>query len=549
MRQGDKGMADVLLDVTDLQITYGSRGSLPVVSDVSFRVENGKRVAIVGESGSGKSTIASSILGLLTGGGRVTGGTISFMGKQVANASEYKLRKLRGRRIGYIPQDPMSNLNPVLRIGTQMKDVLRIDRSLRRSLRWQRAAELLTESGIQQATARLRQYPHEFSGGMRQRVLIATGMACAPALLIADEPTSALDVTVQRQILESLNKLIAERETALLFITHDLGLAAEQSDWIIVMAKGRVVEQGPPGQILRTPRHEYTKRLIAAAPGLISVREPAREPVRRETAKRPDPLLELEEVVKKYALRGQRGALFPAMNGVSLSVRRGATTAIVGESGSGKTTMTRLVLGQERPTSGQIRFDGQDYSGMTGHEWRRLRRSIQPVFQDPYGSLDPSFTVLRSILEPMNVDRELSRTARRARAYELLDQVALPDAVASRTPSELSGGQRQRVALARALALKPRLVVLDEAVSALDVLVQEQVMVLLKDLQRDLGLSYLFVTHDLALVREFADDVVVLRAGEVVEQGPADRVFQDPRDPYTRQLIECIPGFGILDKV
>jgi peptide/nickel transport system ATP-binding protein len=527
---------DPLLRIRGLEISYGDT---PVVHGVDLDVRRGHRVAVVGESGSGKSTTAAATIGLLPGTGRVTAGTIEFAGEDVTHAGERRLRRLRGREIGLVPQDPMSNLNPVARVGRQIAETLVTHGLARGRAARERAVELMTEAGIPDAARRARQYPHEFSGGMRQRVLIAIALACEPQLLVADEPTSALDVTVQRQILDHLERLTAARGTSLLLITHDLGLAAERADDVVVMWRGRVVETGPAAQILRDPQHEYTRRLVAAAPSVATSRSRA-VPV-APVAQAAAPALEVTDLVKTYRVRGQREPL-RAVDGVTFSVTDGTTTAIVGESGSGKTTTARMVLGLEQPTQGRIAIAGRSFAGADRRTRRAIRRDLQPVFQDPYGSLDPVLPVERLIDEPLRVFGIGDAASRRGRVAELLDHVALPRAAAQRHPAELSGGQRQRVAIARALALAPKLVICDEAVSALDVLVQDQILELLTQLQRDLGLSYLFIAHDLAVVRLIAHDVLVMRRGKIVEHGSTADVFDSPRADYTRALLDAIPG-------
>jgi peptide/nickel transport system ATP-binding protein len=520
-----------LLEVHDLEVSFGAT---PAVRGASLHVMPGERVAVVGESGSGKSTTAHAIMGLLPGAGRITGGAIRWRGEEVSHAGESRLRRLRGREIGLVPQDPMANLNPVSRVGRQVSETLMAHGMGNRREAAKRAIETLGQAGLSEPARRARQYPHEFSGGMRQRVLIAIGLACRPDLLIADEPTSALDVTVQRQILDHLEKLTRELGTALLLVTHDLGLAVERADRVVVMSEGKVVESGPARQVLTAPRHGYTQRLVAAAPSLAAPSPAAATPAG-------EPVLEVSHLSKEYRIRG-RGGVLRAVDDVSFAVGQGRTTAIVGESGSGKTTTARMVLGLVTATSGTIRLDGAEVVGLRGHRLRAARKAMQPVFQDPYASLDPMWTVERLIGEPLRTFGVGDRASRRAKVAELLEQVALPTALAQRYPNELSGGQRQRVAIARALALGPRLVVCDEAVSALDVLVQDQILKLLSSLQEELGLSYLFISHDLAVVRSLAHDVVVLREGRVVEQGPVDRVLTSPADPYTQQLLDAIPG-------
>jgi peptide/nickel transport system ATP-binding protein len=388
---------------------------------------------------------------------------------------------------------------------------------------------------------------------MRQRVLIAIGLACQPELLIADEPTSALDVTVQRQILDHLETLRAARGTSLMLITHDLGLAADRADKVLVMSAGRIVEAGPAAEILRRPQHEYTQRLVSAAPSVATARsqfsterpagahlvEPA---TGRTPATQPEIVLDAKNLTKQYRLRGHRGQHVTAVDDISFTVRKGSTTAIVGESGSGKTTTAQMVLGLEKPTAGEVRVNGEVVETARGAKRRAIRRSMQPVFQDPYGSLNPTFSIERIVDEPLRVFGVGDRRSRRQRVGELLDQVSLPHGIAQRRPNELSGGQRQRVAIARALALDPQIVVCDEAVSALDVLVQDQTLSLLRDLQSRLGLTYLFITHDLAVVRLIAEHVLVMKQGQVVEAGSVDDVFDAPQTEYTQALLEAIPG-------
>ncbi|QKS17800.1 ABC transporter ATP-binding protein [Curtobacterium sp. Csp2] len=528
--------ADRLLSVRDLRVAFGDR---EVLHGVDLDVRRGERVAIVGQSGSGKSTLIAALLRLLPGAGHVTGGAITLGDDDIAHADEPLMRRIRGGRIGLVPQDPSTNLNPSMRVGAQIADALRAGGLRGRSAVRRRVVELMTEAGIPEAARRADQFPHEFSGGMRQRILIAVALARQPELLIADEPTSALDVTVQRQILDHLQTLVDQHGTTLLFVTHDLGVAADRTDRIVVMLDGKVVEQGAPAAILRDPQHEYTKRLIAAAPALSGV---APEPTAPG-----EPILVVSDLVKEYRLRGRGAGTLRASDGVSFTVRRGTTTAVVGESGSGKTTVARIVLGLETPTSGTALVDGLSIGTARGRERRAVRRRVQPVFQDPYGSLDPTSTIERIIDEPLRVFGVGDRASRTERVATLLDQVALPREVAQLRPNELSGGQRQRVAIARALALEPELIILDEAVSALDVLVQEQILTLLDDLQDRLGLSYLFITHDLGVVRRIADDVVVMRRGKVVERGSVAAVFDDPQEQYTRDLLDAIPGRSLAE--
>ncbi|WDF34127.1 ABC transporter ATP-binding protein [Arthrobacter agilis] len=543
--------AENILEVSDLEVAFGGT---PVLHRIGFSMRRGERVAIVGQSGSGKSTAIGAILRLLPGSGRITHGSIVLGAgrtrggvEDLAVATEPVLRSIRGQRIGLVPQDPMSNLNPAMKIGPQVADALVASRRdlgaegrLDRADVKRRAVALLTEAGIPEAERRYGQYPHEFSGGMRQRVLIAIALAGEPELLIADEPTSALDVTVQRQILNHLQSLVDARGTSLLFITHDLGLAADRTDRIIVMSEGRIVEVGTPRQILLDPQEEYTRQLVAAAPSVAAALDA--DPLAEAPAARSEPILVVRNLVKEFALRGQRGSTVRAVNDVSFQVERGTTTAVVGESGSGKTTVARIILGLETASSGEALIDGASLTTTRGAQRRALRRTVQPVFQDPYGSLDPTYSIERLVDEPLRIFGVGDRESRRERVAELLDQVALPRSVAQRRPNELSGGQRQRVAIARALALEPELLICDEAVSALDVLVQDQILTLLADLQDRLGLTYLFITHDLSVVRQIAHDVVVMRSGDVVESGTVDEVFNRPQSDYTKELLGAIPG-------
>jgi len=547
-----------LLDIRDLQVAFRVQGkSVPAVRGARLTVYPGQTVAIVGESGSGKSTTAAAVLGLLPGTGTVTGGQILFDGQDLAAASRRNFEKIRGSGIGLVPQDPNTNLNPVWRVGFQIRETLEANGAAKRGDARKRAIALLSEAGMRDADRRVNQFPHEYSGGMRQRALIAIGLACRPKLLIADEPTSALDVTVQRQILDHLEGLTTELGTAVLLITHDLGLAAERASHLVVMYKGRVVESGPALQILQDPHHEYTKRLVRAAPSLASrrtdgeligdqalqlkVTEPA-----PQALSGPQDVVVATNLVKDFPIRGavpfRGGSTFRAVNDVSFTLRRGTTTAVVGESGSGKSTVARMVLGLLEATSGTVHFDGKDVTSLRGAAAKEFRRRVQPVFQTPYGSLDPMYSIYRAIAEPLNIHGIGDKSSRTARVKELLDLVALPQSVMQRFPNELSGGQRQRVAIARALALNPEVVVCDEAVSALDVLVQAQILTLLRDLQNELGLSYLFITHDLAVVKEIAHDVIVMSRGEVVDSGPTDAVYENPTSDYTRMLIDAIPG-------
>lgn len=529
------------LSIADLHVGFRSRrGLTPAVRGVSFEIARGETLALVGESGSGKSTTAAAVNRLLPETAEIITGRIVVDGRDVSELAPRELQALRGAGIGLVPQDPMTNLNPVMRVGDQIAEALEVHGSSGSDSR-KRALDLLGAVGIADADARYRQYPHEFSGGMRQRVLIAIGLASKPALLIADEPTSALDVTIQRRILDLLDELTDDLGTAVLLITHDLTLAAERADRVAVMQAGEIVEIGTAREVMHAPQHDYTKRLLAAIPGTTATPRPTTTATDRApeegTDAQPAPLLEVRELVKVF---GGGHTAYTAVDGVSFAIPAGRTVSIVGESGSGKSTVANMLLGLEEPTSGEVLVSGQPPS--TGRRaLKAVRRRIQPVFQNPYASLDPRFTVGRSIAEPMAVHGIGSKASRRARVGELLDQVALPAEVADRHPHQLSGGQRQRVAIARALSLEPELVVLDEAVSALDVLVQQQILELLANLQSELGLAYLFISHDLAVVRMISDEVHVMQRGKIVESGSPESLFTSPQVDYTRELLAAIP--------
>ncbi|KJL32973.1 dipeptide ABC transporter ATP-binding protein [Microbacterium azadirachtae] len=542
-----------LLRIRDLRVAFDTqKGSREVLHGINLELYAGETLAIVGESGSGKSTTASAIVNLLPGTGHVTAGSITLDGQELTGLNEAQMEKIRGREIGYVPQDPMSNLNPVWSIGFQVKEAIRANglASGRKEIE-ARAIEVLQQAGLADAAKRLHQYPHQFSGGMRQRALIGIGLAADPKLLIADEPTSALDVTVQRVILDHLASLTKEKGTSVLLITHDLGLAAERAEKIIVMQNGEIVEAGPSREILENPLHPYTKKLVAAAPSIASQRIQA-VAERRGIETSDDiagipPTVSVRDLTKDYKIRqGQfRSVPFRAVDNVSFDIPKGKTLALVGESGSGKSTVAKMVLKLEEQTSGSIHIDGSDVSGLSGRETLALRRRMQPVFQDPYGSMDPLRNIGNTISEPLDIHGVGDKASRHARVLELLDQVSLPSELATRYPNELSGGQRQRVAIARALALKPDIVVLDEAVSALDVLVQDQILKLLAELQNELDLTYLFITHDLAVVRVAADMVCVMEKGKLVEQGTVDEIFANPQEEYTERLLQAIPGVSI----
>ena len=542
------GSTEPLVAVEDLWVEYRrSRLGTPAVRGVDLVIRPSETVALVGESGSGKSTIANAIISLLPDSATITRGRIVVTSPtagavDMVPAKEAVRRRLRGRVVGLIPQDPMVGLNPTRRIGVQVAEAVHRQGTVKASEVGAKVQYYLQRAGIEDPEVRAAQYPHELSGGLRQRVLIAIALAGEPELIIADEPTSALDVTVQATILDHLEGLVRDTGIALLIITHDLAVAADRSDRVVVLQNGEIVEQGAPDEILVNPRQPYTRRLIAAAPGLSSGGTIVpRHSRAASTAPGAEPILTLTGVSKRYRLPGGDGVL-TAVSDVDIEVVKGRTHALVGESGSGKTTTARIALGLERADGGRVLLAGTDITTLGWRETRPLRRRVQLVQQNPYASLDPRFTIGQSITEPLVAFGLGGRRERTRRAVELLDQVSLPASYLDRLPAELSGGQRQRVAIARALAPEPELVLLDEPVSALDVSVQLQILELLTDLQDRLGLSYLFISHDLAVVASVSHTVSVLNRGRVVEQGPVADVFGDPRSEYTRRLVDAVPG-------
>ncbi|PXW27959.1 UNVERIFIED_CONTAM: peptide/nickel transport system ATP-binding protein [Williamsia faeni] len=530
-----------LVDISGLNIGYQrNRKIVPAVHDLDLQVHPGEVVAVVGESGSGKTTTANAIIGLLPANGRLTSGSIKIADTEIAGAKEKVVRSLRGSVVGLIPQDPMVGLNPTQRIGVQVAEAVKL-RGVKGPQIGDEVADALTKAGLEDPQLLAKRYPHELSGGQRQRVLIAIALAGKPDLIIADEPTSALDVTVQARILDHLESLVRDTGIALLIITHDLAVAADRADRVVVMQHGRIVEQGSPARILVDPADSYTRRLICAAPALAQggIIKP-RFVVADEQVEVSNPIIELTSVVKKFQI--SRTETFTALDDISVRVAPGRTHALVGESGSGKTTTLRVAMGLEKPTTGRVLFEGTDITDLSWRELRPLRRRFQLVHQDPFASLDPRFTVRDSIIEPLVSFRIGDRTSRLQRAAELLDQVGLPQNHLDRLPVELSGGQRQRVAIARSLVLEPEVILLDEPVSALDVSVQEQILELLTELQERLGLTYLFISHDLAVVAQIAHTVSVFEKGKIVESGSVAKVFQNPSDPYTQRLLDAIPG-------
>ncbi|MFE7441978.1 dipeptide ABC transporter ATP-binding protein [Streptomyces chartreusis] len=536
--------AEDLVEVSDLTVDFGD---LRAVDGLSFRLARGAALALVGESGSGKSTVASALLGLHRGTGARVGGSIDVAGVDVQRASDDELRRLRGAKAAMVFQDPLSSLDPYYAIGDQIAEVYRVHtRASRRAAR-ARAVDVLDRVGIPDAARRSRSRPHEFSGGMRQRALIAMALACEPELLIADEPTTALDVTVQAQILDLLHTLREETGMGLLLVTHDVGVAAESVDEVLVMRHGRAVEHGPVAEVLGSPARSYTRELLGAVPrvdaprevggakagldaGVVSEGEAA--PGGTGSGGTGSEVVLAATGLRREFGRGKRA--FAAVDDVSLAVRRGETLGIVGESGSGKTTLGRMLVGLLEPTAGQVRHEGRARVGVDP--------AVQMVFQDPVSSLNPRRTVGESIADPLRARGEREEGRVRGRVRELLERVGLEGAHYDRYPHEFSGGQRQRVGIARALAADPRVIVCDEPVSALDVTTQAQVVALLGELQRELGLALVFVAHDLAVVRQVSDRVAVMRRGRIVEEGPADEVYDNPQDPYTKQLLAAVPA-------
>jgi peptide/nickel transport system ATP-binding protein len=534
-------VSQALLTVEDLRVSFNTQsGRVRAVEGVSFELAAGEVLAIVGESGSGKSVTAQTILGLTRSPNAEISGSARLGEQELLSASEDELRSVRGARVAMVFQDPMTSFNPVYKIGRQIAEAIRAhDRETSKSEAHERAVELLDSVGIPEAERRVDDYPHEFSGGMRQRAMIAMALALEPEILIADEPTTALDVTVQAQILALLERLNRERGLATILITHDLGVVAEVADRVLVMNKGVIVERGDLDQIFYSPADPYTRKLLDAV-----VRLDAAPPLR--PGREGEPLLEVTELVKHFPVK--RGIVFDrevdrvrAVDGVSLSVRKGETLGLVGESGSGKSTLSRAILQLLAPSSGSVRFEGREIAGLSRREMRPLRRQMQMVFQDPYASLNPRKRVGQIVGEPLRVQGEASGAELRREVQELLDRVGLSAEHYDRFPHEFSGGQRQRIGIARALALRPKLIVADEPVSALDVSIRAQILELLSALQAEFGLTYIFVAHDIGVVRHVSDRIAVMYRGKIVEEGPADAVCERPRDAYTKTLLAAVP--------
>ena len=531
-------MPATLLSVEGLTVAYGHQ---TVVHDVGFTLERGQSLALIGESGSGKSTIARTVLRLLPPQARILGGQVTFEGRDVLGVGERQFRPLRGRELGFVPQDPSNALNAVRTIGSQAQEAAALlaepDAAARRS----RILETFGQVGLTDPERVYGSYPHQLSGGMLQRVLIGLAVLPRPALLVADEPTSGLDVTIQKRILDLFAELQESLGIGLLFITHDLAVAAERADTLVVLKDGVVQERGASRQVFETPRSAYARELQADVPAVNPDRYRTGRAAGRREGESAATQIDVRSVSKTFTVGTRRIA---AVEDVSFSVRRGSTHALVGESGSGKTTAVRLLLGLEQPDAGEIVIGDQSVRSHSRGQWRTLRRHLQLVYQNPFTSLDPTWRLERIVREPLDRFGVGDRAERRERVREALGSVGLPESMLSRRPTHLSGGQRQRVAIARALVLRPDVVVLDEPTSALDVTVQAGLIDLLFRLQAELGLTYLFVSHDLSLVRQLADTVSVLQRGRVVEEGPVQEIFSRPRHAYTEALIEAIPALS-----
>ncbi len=558
----DQPIVRPIAQIENLRVEFQTKdGTVVGVEDVSFEVNPGETVCIVGESGSGKSVSSLSLMRLVEfGGGDITGGRLIFDRKDgseidLVAADNDLMRTIRGNEIGMIFQEPMTALNPVFTVERQLTEGLRLHEGLSKAEARSRAIELLREVRIPEPEQRMKQYPHELSGGMRQRVVIAMALACSPRLLIADEPTTALDVTIQAEILALMNRLKREHGTAVVFITHDMSVVAQVADRVVVMFRGRKVEEGPVEQIFEAPQHDYTKALLAAVPKLGEMRgksypEPMKllgdDPAKvKPIIGSDDLLLEVKGLTTRFPVKGgffrRTVAYVHAVEDVSFTINKGRTLSLVGESGCGKSTVARSILRLVKPYAGHVVLDGVDIMALEPKELRHARVNMQMVFQDPFASLNPQMRLADQVAEPMRNYHTASKSEIEDRVGMLFDRVELPRSFLRRYPHELSGGQRQRVAIARALALNPKLIVTDEAVSALDVSVQAQVLNLMMELQADLGVSYLFISHDMAVVERVSHDVGVMYLGRIVEYGPRAAVFENPQHAYTKALMKAVP--------
>jgi len=564
-------MTDTLLSIKDLRIEFKTdNGLVRAVKDISFDVPRGKTVGLVGESGSGKSVTSLATMQLIPNPpGNIAGGQILFNGEDLLKKSENQMRKIRGNKISMIFQEPMTSLNPVFTVGDQITETIRLHQNLTKEQANKKALELLDQVGIPDPINRIESYPHEMSGGQRQRVMIAMAIACEPDLLIADEPTTALDVTIQKQILDLLADLQKKYNMSILFITHDLGVIGDIADEVVVMYRGDIVEKGTCEEIFNQPKHPYTKGLMSCRPSLD--KNPERlatvsdfmteegveksfdlEALRlvkkaRDISESENPvILETKNLTKYFPLKksffGTPTAWVKAVDDVSVKVRKGRTLGLVGESGCGKTTLGRTILRLLEPTSGEIIYHGEDIAGYSNNKMRSLRRNMQIIFQDPYASLNPRMTIRAALMEPMKIHKVgNSRKEREEMAARLIERCGLPASILNRYPHEFSGGQRQRICIARALAVNPEFIVCDESVSALDVSIQAQILNLLLDLQEEFGLTYIFISHDLAVVKYISDEVAVMNKGKIVELKDAIGIYENPEKDYTKRLLSAIP--------
>ncbi len=560
-------MSETLLEIKDLTIEFRSEDkTIQAVRNLNLKIPKGKTVGLVGESGSGKSVTSLAIMGLIPNPpGRIAGGEILFKGTDLTKLSQDELRKLRGNKIAMIFQEPMTSLNPVFTVGNQIDEVLILHQAMSKSEARKRTIELLDEVGIPNPPESVNKYPHQMSGGQKQRVMIAMAMACEPELLICDEPTTALDVTIQKQVLELMFDLQRKHGMSMLFITHDLAVIADIADEVAVMFRGDLVEQNTTRALFEDPKHPYTKGLLACRPSLEE------NPVRLLTVedflkadgdidvsklemKKPHPIdetknpviLEVTNFNKHFPIKGgvfgRTVDWFKAVDDVSIKVRKGRTLGLVGESGCGKTTLGRAILRLIEPTSGRVVYNGTDITGLSKNDMRDMREKMQIIFQDPYSSLNPRMTIGDIITEPMVIHGVGgTKKERYEQAAELLEKVGLPGDYLNRYPHEFSGGQRQRICIARALSLRPEFIICDESVSALDVSVQAQVLNLLQDLQQEFGLTYIFISHDLSVVKYIADEIGVMNKGRIVEFGASEEIYRNPKDDYTKKLLSAIP--------
>lgn len=535
-------MSEKILEIQDLRVSFiTGESEFEAVKGVNFYVNKGETVGIVGESGSGKSVTARSIMRLLPSPPSfLKSGTILFQGDNLVTQSEKQMEAIRGKDISMIFQDPMTSTNPTIRVGEQIAEGLMKHQKLSKKQAYEKTIELLKSVGIKNSEERYHQYPHEFSGGMRQRVMITMALACNPALLIADEPTTALDVTIQAQILSIMKQMQERLGTSIILITHDLGVVAGMCDRVIVMKEGEIVEEGTTEEIFANPQHPYTKRLLHALPKLHEKKEPKQPPHLAQNIDLTVPLIEVRNLSKHFDLK--KGELLKAVDDLSFRIFPGETLGLVGESGSGKSTTGRTILQLHEPTDGEVLYKGVPVTRLSKNELKSMRRHMQIIFQDPYSSLNPRKKVLDIIGEALDVHKLTTSTEqRRARVEELLELVGLKKEHALRYPHEFSGGQRQRIGIARALAVEPNFIVCDEPLSALDVSIQKQVVDLLKDLQQRLGLTYLFIAHDLSMVKHISDRVAVMYGGKIVELAESEELYANPQHPYTKMLLQSIP--------